>query len=260
MGEVCNEMIDFHTHILPGIDDGARNIETSVEMLDRMKKQGVDTAVATPHFYADMMTVDGFLANRKRAYESVESHRKDGWPRIVLGAEVAFFPRISKADRVAELVFKSDDSEPNKANAVQQSSESNPLKVLLLEMPFRDWTKSEEAEVITLAHSGLYIILAHIERFMSPANEKAIERLLSEPNIKAQVNANTLTDRRMARRLLPMYTDGRAKFIGSDCHGVRHRPPNLPTGREALASALGAEFLAKLDKENEEFLRAIVGE
>ncbi|MBR1629024.1 MAG: capsular polysaccharide biosynthesis protein, partial [Lachnospiraceae bacterium] len=82
-------VIDFHTHVLPGIDDGARDLETSIEMLDKMKKQGVDLVVATPHFYADRMTVDGFLKNREKAFEAVESRRRDGWPKVMKGAEVA---------------------------------------------------------------------------------------------------------------------------------------------------------------------------
>ena len=56
-----------------------------------------------------------------------------------------------------------------------------------------------------------------------------------------------------------MYTDGRAKFIGSDCHGVRHRPPNLPNGREPFASALGQDTLSKLDEENKSFISSIIG-
>ena len=46
-------MLDFHTHILPGVDDGSRNVDESMQMLARMKEQGVSQVVATPHFYAD---------------------------------------------------------------------------------------------------------------------------------------------------------------------------------------------------------------
>lgn len=43
-------MIDFHSHILPGIDDGSKSTEESLEMLDMLRAQGVDTVAATPHF------------------------------------------------------------------------------------------------------------------------------------------------------------------------------------------------------------------
>lgn len=45
-------IIDFHSHILPGIDDGARNLETSLAMLDMIKAYHADIMLATPHFYA----------------------------------------------------------------------------------------------------------------------------------------------------------------------------------------------------------------
>ena len=255
-------VIDFHAHILPGIDDGAKDLETSIEMLDKMKKQGVDLVVATPHFYADRMTVDGFLKNREKAYEAVESRRRDGWPKVMKGAEVAFFPGISKAGRVRELAIEAESAEPSAKGgsaAAGSGDESPPGRgaALLLEMPFRDWDRSVEQETVSLARGGLLVILAHIERFMSPANEKAIERLLSEPNIKAQANVNSLADRRLGRKLVPLFADGKARFIGSDCHGVRHRPPNLPDGRKALLSALGVDFMAGFDEDNEKFLEEL---
>lgn len=45
-------MIDFHSHVLPGIDDGSDCVEESLEMLHTAKNQGVSTMLATPHFYA----------------------------------------------------------------------------------------------------------------------------------------------------------------------------------------------------------------
>ena len=54
-------MIDFHSHILPGIDDGSKNTQMSLAMIEEEKKQGVHTIVATPHFYADEDSVERFL-------------------------------------------------------------------------------------------------------------------------------------------------------------------------------------------------------
>ena len=51
-------MLDFHTHILPGVDDGSRNVDESMQMLAKMKEQGVSQVVATPHFYADDESVE----------------------------------------------------------------------------------------------------------------------------------------------------------------------------------------------------------
>ena len=55
-------LIDFHTHILPGIDDGSRNVEMSLRMLAAQREQQVDEIVATPHFYAQKDSVEEFLS------------------------------------------------------------------------------------------------------------------------------------------------------------------------------------------------------
>ena len=59
------EVIDFHSHVLPGIDDGSRNIETSIEMLRLSRNAGVDRMIATPHFYADEDRIEHFLEKRE---------------------------------------------------------------------------------------------------------------------------------------------------------------------------------------------------
>ena len=57
-------MIDVHCHVLPGIDDGSRSVEMSIDMLHEMKKQGIDKVIATPHFYPMNDNVKMFLERR----------------------------------------------------------------------------------------------------------------------------------------------------------------------------------------------------
>ena len=64
-------MIDWHSHILPGIDDGSRDVSESLALIEKLSEQGVDTVVATPHFYADDNSVDAFLEKRNKAYEAM---------------------------------------------------------------------------------------------------------------------------------------------------------------------------------------------
>ena len=58
-------MIDWHSHILPGMDDGSKDPEESIAMLDMLEQQGIDTVIATPHFYANEETTEEFLGRRK---------------------------------------------------------------------------------------------------------------------------------------------------------------------------------------------------
>ena len=100
-------MIDFHTHILPGIDDGSRNGEMTREMLEEERRQGVTLIAATPHFYASRMSVDGFLARRAAALERTEGLRAESpepLPGLVVGAEVLYFPTYGETGSLPENV------------------------------------------------------------------------------------------------------------------------------------------------------------
>ena len=77
-------MIDFHTHVLPCVDDGSQSMEESLAMLSAMREQGVTTVIATPHFYANDDSIDSFLARRDGAYASLASACENA-PRIILG-------------------------------------------------------------------------------------------------------------------------------------------------------------------------------
>ena len=65
-------MIDFHTHVLPNIDDGSRSMDMSLAMLAEEYAQGVTEVVATPHFYAQDMSMEDFLERRDSALAKVK--------------------------------------------------------------------------------------------------------------------------------------------------------------------------------------------
>lgn len=91
-------MIDFHSHILPGIDDGSRDIEMSLRMLESSLRQGVTAIALTPHFYADNDTPERFLKRRDESFRELQ--RVSGSrPRLLKGAEVYYFPGFSTARR-----------------------------------------------------------------------------------------------------------------------------------------------------------------
>jgi protein-tyrosine phosphatase len=233
-------MIDFHSHILPGIDDGSKNTETSIAMLKTARAQGVQVQIATPHFYAHRDRVEAFLERRARAYEQVMGSYSEEMPRILLGAEVAYFDGISRAEEIRKLTIE----------------ESN---LLLLEMPFETWTEHVIKEVRTLIYErGFKVIIAHIERYLRfQGNKKMIEELLKLPVI-IQINAEPLTDWRQRRAILKMFKAGKAHLLGSDCHGMRHRPPNLSAGRAVIQRKLGIEYLDQIDRFGNDLISCIL--
>ena len=229
-------VIDFHSHILPGIDDGSRNVETSIGMLWMCKEHGVDTMIATPHFYADSNTVERFIDSRQKAYDKVMAENMD-IPQIIMGAEVAFFAGISRAEKTDALKVEGTD-------------------IMLLEMPFVTWSDSVVQEVRDLIEKRhFHIILAHIERFLQiPGNKPYVRQILELP-VTVQVNAETLLDFRQKGKMLKMFKKRQAHIIGSDCHGMHHRVPNLWLGREVLEKKLGHEFLENMDSYGTKLLK-----
>lgn len=230
-------IIDFHSHVIPGIDDGARDVETAVEMLRRSAEQGVQLMVATSHFYASRDNVDQFLEKRQTAYEALRAAWVSGLPDIVLGAEVAYFPGIARAERLDALKIQGTSA-------------------MLVEMPFGDWTRAIVDDVEALIEKRhVRVILAHLERYLAfPGNRDFIERLSGMP-LAVQINAESLTDWRQRGKLLRMFKNGKAHLLGSDCHSLNRRPPNLGEGREVLRKRLGEDFLERMDRFGEGMLK-----
>lgn len=229
-------IIDMHCHILPGVDDGAKDLETSLAMLEASRDQGVQCMVATPHFYATRDRVDAFLARREAAWEVLKSRTGSDFPEVMLGAEVAFFQGISRAERLDALRIEGTSS-------------------MLLEMPFRPWSQNDVDEVSQIIEKhGYTIIIAHIERYLAMhGNTGFIMDLLDMP-VKIQINAECLLDWRQRGRMLKMLRNGDVHLLGSDCHGMLHRPPNLAEGREAVRKKLGPEYLERMDRCAEDLL------
>ena len=80
--------IDFHTHILPEIDDGCRTVEESISLLQESARQEVRLIVLTPHFYADRDTPSHFFERRDTALGALQKNWREKTPILVLGAEV----------------------------------------------------------------------------------------------------------------------------------------------------------------------------
>lgn len=81
-------MIDFHSHILPNIDDGSSGLEESLRMLQKEAKDGVTDVVVTPHYYADRYSLDRFMERRNKSFEALKNHLTEEYPSIHIGAEV----------------------------------------------------------------------------------------------------------------------------------------------------------------------------
>lgn len=201
-------IVDFHTHILPGMDDGSADPAESAAMLAEEARQGVDLVVLTPHFYATENSPRQFLARRSAAYQRLMQVVRPEFPQLRLGAEVQYFEGMSRAESLDALRV-----------------EGTPL--LLLEMPFSRWPSRTVSEVLELNdQQGMQVVLAHVERYLSMQREE-VWRTFAENGVLMQASASAFRSWGKRRKIRSMMRDGMIQFFGSDCHNMDDRPPNL---------------------------------
>ena len=141
-------MIDIHTHVLPGLDDGSGSLEESLWLGHVLARQGVKLFAATPHFYATQESPQDFLRRRERAEHQLFLHWPQEFPPFLMGAEVRFFDGMSRTQELPLLVLEGTN-------------------LLLLEMPFSPWSSRMVEEVLEIQERrGLQVLLAHVERYL----------------------------------------------------------------------------------------------
>lgn len=223
------EMIELHSHILPQFDDGSTSVEMSLAMLQKMAEQGVATVCATSHYYADENSISAFCERRAQALKKLLSVMPQELPQILPAAEVAYYSHISEEYDLERLCIAD-------------------TRTLMLEMPFCEWNDFQVEEVSTLALDlGFNVVLVHPERFcFSKGNIYRLERLAQLP-IGMQVNTSSLIHWRTRKKSLEILQMTERPLLGSDCHNLTTRPPNLKEGRNIVKKNLGEDFLQILD-------------
>lgn len=220
--------IDFHTHILPGIDDGAADTETAVAMLRMMAEQQVDAVVATPHYFSLDHSPEEFCTYRTHAYETLmAAWRADAAasrlcaPRFLFGAEVYLTQDLQLTDGLERLQITGTD-------------------LMLLELPFsgfRDWMPWTIRSIA--ARLRVRPVIAHVERYLRLYDKKAIRQLLEIPSVMFQCNVSIVSDRAGLKFLSELLRNGYTVFFGSDCHDAQRRLPEfgtrLPQLRERIS-------------------------
>ncbi len=220
-------MIDWHSHILPGMDDGSRDLDESITLLQELARQGVDTVAATPHFYANDESPTEFLTRRAYALEQLNTRTDLSVPRILPGAEVRYYTGIARRDDLKSLRIEGTE-------------------LLLLEMPEMRWAPSVVQDLITMsAIHGITPVLAHVERCWHLQRADVRKHIL-ESDIRMQVNADYFLEWRTRRKAMAMLTDGEIHFIGSDCHNMTTRPPRIGEAYARIESKLGAEYVRQM--------------
>lgn len=209
-------MFDLHSHVLPGIDDGAKSVEMSLEMLRTSAEQGVELVVATPHCVVRKEdSIANFIEKRKNAYDILMAEvnkNKDKYPKVLLGAEVYLGNDISEYSDIDKLCYDNTD-------------------YILLELA-EGISPSVLAEwVYNINIRGLRPIIAHVDRYVK---YKEIMDEFAHLDLVYQINATrfyTLMGRSMLKSIFKRHNKF---YVSSDMHNVTTRPCNMG-GAKAIA-------------------------
>lgn len=223
--------VDFHTHILPSIDDGSSSITESIRMLKEEYRAGVKTVVLTPHFYPDVDNFEDFIDARKTAVEALKAAAKDEeLPDLLVGAEVYYFNGIENWDILPKLAIEG-------------------TKYILIEMPHSHFSQKHLESLSTFKEkTGYTPIVAHLDRYITFWNTYGLPEKLAEMDLLVQVNASyflRFPNKFQALKLLKEY---KIHLLGSDCHNMTERKPNLSSAYDIIKQKLGEATLNRLSE------------
>lgn len=220
-------MIDLHSHLLPGIDDGPPDVEHSLELARAAAEQGTRVLAATPHLRGDFPDV----------HPDELPSRCDAIRRAI--AEAGIELEVAQGGEAGVMwAVNARDEDLRAATYGARGSD------LLVETPYGGLADNFEGMLFSLADRGYRLLLAHPEN--NPTFQRSPARLerLIERGVLLQVTARSLIrpERKRGPRPLAesLVRDGLAHVLASDAHSGRQlRPPALGAGRDAAAELVG---------------------
>ena len=222
-------MIDMHSHILPGMDDGCKNIDETLAVVKTMRESGINTICATPHYYREDESIDEFLQRRQKRAEEVYAAFKQANihnVRIILGAETKFFGGMSNK-ALDKLCYENS-------------------RYILIEMPFRKWKREDLHELYRIeANQNITPVIAHIERYIRFGNKI---NQMTELNFPVQLNAEAVTMFKYKRKSMYLMNRRSGVVLGSDCHDRLIRAPNLHKAIGVIEKRFGNGKLAEIER------------
>lgn len=228
-------MVDLHSHILPGVDDGAKTPEDSLALLREQLAGGVDRVALTPHFNAERTSVEEFVQRRAAAFELLRGAVEAAGLQVELklGAEVFFSSNLLELD-LAPLCLAG-------------------TPYLLVEFSpsfYPSWAKEIFYQ---LQLRGITPLVAHIERYPYMLSDPTRLYQLAAAGALLQVNAGSLlrgTSRvAMIQKLLRWNL---VHFLSTDTHSLEKRPPLLPQAMQKVAGWCGEAAAQRLEQAGRE--------
>ena len=220
-------MIDIHSHLVPGVDDGSQSIEESLALLKQAEEDGITELITTPHF----MKNGEFRIKASELVKRFNELKKtyQGSIKLHLGNELYIHPNLP------ELLEQGD---------ILTLAES---KTILVEFPFQDY-KEEYDEILYELSLKYRIVIAHPERYRYVQEDPNFCLRWLKESYLLQSNQNSLFKKETKKILLSMIAHGFVSFIASDAHN-EYRPLVLKEAHELLKEEFGASIAKQLTEE-----------
>lgn len=217
-------MVDLHTHILAGIDDGAENLEESYKMCEMAYQDGIRTIVATPHIGKFPNTKETILAKAKELKEKINSQRLD--ISLFCGADYEFSPIIFSLIE-NKSVFTINNS-----------------RYLLLDIPYSLMPPNVKQHIAHITACGVVPIISHPERCLEIQESPDILYDIVKSGAIVQITASSITGKlgRKAKETAHLILrHNLAQVIATDAHGMDKRPPLLSEAVDIASGIIGKD-------------------
>lgn len=221
-----NGFIDVHCHILPGVDDGAKDIEQTKEMMHIAYEEGIRTIIVTPHNYASHRS-----ASPQQIQETIQQ------VNVLLklwNLDICLYPGN-------EIFYRSGVAEQLEENNIQTMAGSRYVLVEFEPAVEYAYLRDGLSELIRY---GYLPILAHAERYDCLYRKKERPGELKRKGVYIQVNASSLLEgwgSEMRKRSKILLKADCIDFIGTDAHSSRSRSPRMKQCAEYLVKKAGRE-------------------
>ncbi len=228
-------MIDFHTHILPNVDDGAKSTQEALELLKEAKKTGFDTVILTSHYIQNHFEVN--VKDRTKLLESIKAMLKENKINmdLVLGNEMYF------SDLINEFIKSCD------------ACSINNTKYVLFELPFNIKPNNLYDVIYSMLQNKFIPILAHPERYSFVWKNPNLVKDLIEKGVLIQSNFGSFIGQygKKAQILVKkLLKNDMIHFLGTDAHRIGTIYSQMPEILSKLKKYIGKEKLELLTETN----------
>lgn len=220
-------MIDFHSHILPNIDDGSRNIEQSEKIVKEAQDAGFTKIIATSHYIEKY-----YECNEEERIKLIEQVRKQSCDvDIVLGNEIFF------TEDMIKLIKE------------KKASTINNSRYILFELPMNSKPMNAKEVVYRLIEEGYIPIIAHPERYTYVQENIEYVRELFEMGTLFQSNYGSIIGmygKKAEKTIKRLLKENLIQFLGSDVHYENQIYPKIPKAIKKIRKILSDEELEEL--------------